>query len=253
MTKAIDIIEHALAELGVLANGQPPAPEDSALGFRRLNSMVEAWAQQGLYANAVSEVVYSMTSNTPTLSIGPGGDIDVPRPVRLEDGAYLLIAGTSHPISVVNRSAYDGIGFKGTSAFSPDVVYYEATVPLGYLHFWPVMSGSGDLHLPLQGQITQFSNLTTSYTLPQGYERAMFLSLACELARPFGRVADPSLIRDAANARRGLKRANVSVPLLDSPFSGWDSTRAYLFGGAAITPSTGDAYAEGYADAYSAT
>lgn len=70
------------------------------------------------------------------------------------------------------------------------------------------------LNLPVQKRLDAFAALTTEYTLPPGYERALVFTLAEEVAADYEREIPPTVARNAAAARRILKRANFKVPQL---------------------------------------
>jgi hypothetical protein len=63
--------------------------------------------------------------------------------------------------------------------------------------------------------LTEFADLATNYSLVKGYKKALEYSLAEELA-PGIRPLDPLIVRNAANARRAIRRTNVNVPLLNT-------------------------------------
>jgi hypothetical protein len=70
------------------------------------------------------------------------------------------------------------------------------------------------VYLPCQVQLSAFADLVTDYSIAQGYQRALELSLAEELAMGL-RDLPAVVVRNAANARRVIRRSNVEVPLLN--------------------------------------
>lgn len=212
MTTALQIINDALTTIGVLGAGQPVNPEDSSVGFDRLNMMIDAWALQFGYAISVDEQIYAMPGGQTTVTIGAGAQINVTRPVRLEDGVFMRKSNQDYAIDVVGREVYEAIQNKSIQAFVPQFVYYDDSPGVGVMYFYPVMSAAGELHVPLQAQVAQFATLNTNITIGQGYRRALGLSLAEELAPIYGKEVPPTLMRQAASSRRILRRANVSAP-----------------------------------------
>jgi hypothetical protein len=81
--------------------------------------------------------------------------------------------------------------------------------------FYPVPSGSVEIHIPCAVYLTEFADLATNYSLVKGYKKALEYSLAEELA-PGIRPLEPLIVRNAANARRAIRRTNVNVPLLNT-------------------------------------
>ena len=217
MANALAIITSALQTLGVAALGQPINPEDSSVSLTALNDLVDSWANQSLFTQTTIETIYAMPGNAATLTIGPGLQINITRPMQLEDGIFMRKGNQDYPIEVIDRVTYEDIKYKTIQAFVPDFVYYDTDVTSGLLYFYPVMQGSGELHIPLQLQMLQFADLTTNYPMVQGYRRALQMALAEELQEVFGKQLPPTFSRRASMARKMLKRANVVVPKSETP------------------------------------
>ena len=65
------------------------------------------------------------------------------------------------------------------------------------------------LYLPTP--LTEFADLSTAYTFPPGYERAIRSNLAVELAPFYGIPVSPDLRNQASSAMLRIKRANVRI------------------------------------------
>ena len=217
MTTALAIITPALQTLGVVPLGQAINPEDAAVGLQALNDLLDSWANQTLFAPTTIEAIYAMAGNSITLTIGPGLQINVPRPMQIEDGIFMRKGNQDYPIEVIDRVTYEDIKYKSIQAFVPDFVYYDTDTTSGILYFYPVMQGAGELHIPLRVQLTQFATLNTDYPMVQGYKRALQMTLAEELQEVYGKQLPPIFVRRAAMTRKMLKRANVVVPKTETP------------------------------------
>ena len=217
MTTALAIITPALQTLGVVPLGQAINPEDAAVGLQALNDLLDSWANQTLFAPTTIEAIYAMAGNAITLTIGPGLQINVPRPMQIEDGIFMRKGNQDYPIEVIDRVTYEDIKYKSIQAFVPDFVYYDTDTTSGILYFYPVMQGAGELHIPLRVQLTQFATLNTDYPMVQGYKRALQMTLAEELQEVYGKQLPPIFVRRAAMTRKMLKRANVVVPKTETP------------------------------------
>ena len=217
MANALSIITSALQTLGVAAIGQTINPEDASVSLTALNDLVDSWTNQTLFSQTTIETIYAMPGNAPTLTIGPGLQININRPMQLEDGIFMRKGNQDYPIEVIARVTYENIKYKSMQAFVPDFIYYDTDVTGGLLYFYPIMQGAGELHIPLQLQMTQFADLTTNYPLVQGYRRALQMTLAEELQEVFGKQLPPTFGRRAGMARKMLKRGNVVVPKTETP------------------------------------
>jgi hypothetical protein len=215
MTTSLTIIKDAMVEIGAIGMVDTPEPEDSAHALRLLNRMIDALGVRGVYAYHTDWIVYTLPAATQTRTIGSGGNINTTRPVRLETGSFTRVSSIDRELKIATRDQWAMISQKTLDRSWPEWVYYEASSPLGTLHFWP--QGACDVHLAIQQRLTAFADLSTDYTLPPGIEDMLTLSLSERLCRPFGRPIPGTLAQAAANARRAVKTANAQVPELDMP------------------------------------
>jgi hypothetical protein len=215
LTTANTIIRDAMVGIGAIGTTETPGADEGALALRHLNRMLDTWKLHGLFAYAVSEQVFSLTSAMQTRTIGSGGQVNTTRPIRVETGSFVRVSSVDTPLRIASRDQWGSIDLKTLAGAPPEWVYYEATSPLGILHFWP--QADCEVHLMLQTQLTAFADLATNYTLPPGYEEALELSLAERLCASFSRPVPADLKISAANARRAIKVANNQVPELEIP------------------------------------
>ena len=85
-----------------------------------------------------------------------------------------------------------------------------AYVPLRTLWIYPNPSIAGEVHLFTDYIIQEFSSLTQTVNLPQGYARALKKLLALELAPTFGKTPSPQLVTQAKEAKEMLQDLNTS-------------------------------------------
>ena len=100
-TSAETIIQGAFDAIGILAPGESVSPADANGGLRRLNLMMSGLRLQPLSQPVVSREVFSLTSDVGVYTIGPGGDFDTTRPIRL-DGAAILLNSEGSPATVTS-------------------------------------------------------------------------------------------------------------------------------------------------------
>jgi hypothetical protein len=216
VTTANKIIAQALGLIGVRSSADPVSGADAAIALERLNTLLDAWRVQSLFAYATQAITGALPANTATRTIGPTGDLVVdPRPMRIEAGSKYTVGGQDYPITPITQAQYESISLKTVGGMGPDVVFYNPTLPNGVLSFYPLSGNGCTLSLVALVQVSQFADLTTDYTLSPGYERALVFSLAEEVAPDFERDAPPVVVRGARNARRMIQRANHDVPQLD--------------------------------------
>ena len=226
MTKATAIINRAAEIIGYKDPDESLSSADSTNFLTVLNDMLDGWNTQRLFIIAVSEVSQSVTGLP--ITIGLTGTINVARPIRMQDGAYVRVNSVDTPIQWIERTEYEAIPSK-TQAGTPVLGYYEPSMPLGKIYLYPYPSSAVTLVLPLQTQLTEFADLaSTDYTLAPGYRKALAYSLAEELA-PGRRELSRDVQRIAAMARKAIRRSNYSLQPQE-PSAGLSPYAAFMAG-----------------------
>jgi hypothetical protein len=216
----LDHVTAALQELGVASAVDPLSAEDAAYGLAKLNRLINNW-------NAEREAVYATVFTTglvftPALSphtIGPTGTFVVTqRPVSIA-GANVIVAGVKTPIRMVDSQWWLAQTVPGTTSPYPTDLYYEPTWPNGSLFFWPVPTAANGLELMIRTVLASFT-LPVNVTLPPGYDDAIDLTLAEDLAGPFQVPVSPLLVSKAREARARIFANNRRpIPRLTT----WDA------------------------------
>ena len=212
--KASDIINEALEDLTIKAIGEAANGDVVSRCLTKLNTMLDAWNIESFNLFTTVETVVSIPAGSISRTIGPGAQINVTRPMRIEDGGFFRLSGVDRGFDVYSREQYAAIGYKTAAASYPSAIYYTGDSPTGVLYFYPVPASTIELHLPLLSQFTQFADLTTDYSFPAGYRRAFVYGLMQEIAPGFERELSPTQMKNAAAAIKALKRSNFNVPLL---------------------------------------
>jgi hypothetical protein len=209
MPTALTLINRAAEIIGYKDPTEPLDGNDTSNFLDVLNTMLDGWNTQRMFIVSVADVNQSV-SGLP-ITIGGGGTINVARPVRLEDGAFIRLNGADYGITWLGRVEYEAIIQKSQAGNLACYGYYEPAMPLGKIYLWPYPSAAVELHLQVQVQLTEFADLSTNYNLAPGYKKALEYSLAEELA-PGRRPLTAKTERIAANARRAIRRTNVEIP-----------------------------------------
>lgn len=217
MTTANTLAADALGLLGVSDPTDSVAAEDATLSLRTLNRIVNALGVDSLMPVAITYQPVTLTASGSSVTIGTGGDVVVTRPTKIELGAYVRSGGVDYPLTKYNRDRWAAISDKSMEGI-PRVYYFEQiSAVLGRVNFWPVPDASYTAYLPLQSRLSSFADLTTSYSLPDGYDEYLTTSLAVHSAPLYNREAPASVIARMRSARRQIKRLNVQIPHLCTP------------------------------------
>ncbi len=187
------------------------------LGLSLLNQLIDSWnvTDKKLYKQAFND--YTLTPNLNPHTIGPTGTFVVAsRPVQLD---YCTIAlNTSSPTvytecTVRDERWYRANPIPGLTNTLPTNVYYAPTWPNGQLYFWGVPTVAYGVRLwtrlILAGVVQ-----TDTFSLPPGYQRALRLTLAEEIANSLGQAVSQTLMLHGKQARADIFDNNEDAPPL---------------------------------------
>lgn len=212
------IITDALTEIGVIQAGEAASAADAALALLRFQNQIDAWAADRLTLSFQTTQAISWPSSTSTQTVGPGGDINVQRPVWINTLTYTIPA-TSPAVEVVmgpmDKDSYAQQSIKGLQSGYPQQYFYQTNLDsvLGTLFIWPQPSQSLTLTLYAPKAVGVPVALTDDMLAPPGYQEAFMYQLAIRLCRPFGRPVPPDLQAMATAAWATAKRPNVDPGL----------------------------------------
>jgi hypothetical protein len=215
MTTANDIIHGALRKIGAISVGETLTADDSTTGLEQLNALLDLWSIEHLAVFNNAEYVLQLQAGKASYTVGAGGDFDMPRPLRIS-GAYTRLQPTGTTVDYacveVDFSRYSRIGIKNQPGPWPKVMYFNTSYPLAELIFWPVPSQGAEFHLWVDMVFSQFTDLTDTVSLPQGYLLALQTNLAVLLAPEYGTQPAPELVEQARMAKKVIKALNATPP-----------------------------------------
>lgn len=204
MTTARDIIYDALSATVALGEAMTPSDEDAQLCLRRLNRLVDSWANDKLFAFHVKESSFTMTPGTATYSSSP---LSNGRPANV-DSVRVRLSGTDYPVELINNQQYGDIEDK-TTAGTPDQCYIDADYPNWTMAFYPVPAAAYTCYVSGRYPITSAMTLDSVLSLPPGYERALVDNLTVDIGPSFGVQAAPAAVEAARSSLAALKRNNA--------------------------------------------
>lgn len=212
MATARDIIEASLREIGVLAASETATAEDASTALASLNRYLDQLATERLSIYTVTRTTWTIVSGDGAYSVGSGGDVAIARPVFVENVKFIDTStnpATEYPLTKLTEEVYQRITLKAQTSVFPQAWYYNPTYPTAALTLWPAPTSS-----TLQGAIyhwmavVQLAALTTTVSMPPGYERMLVKNLAFELCPTYERQPNPVLVKTAAESLASVKRAN---------------------------------------------
>lgn len=212
MTVWNTLFDTCLQEIGVLASGETGGTSDRALCLARANLLLGAWSRDldALYFQTTESLTWSGGNTSRT--IGSGGNFNTTRPQRIIRAQY-RIDSNDYDLDLIDHDIYQGITDKSSQSNYPEAIAYNPTNAsgLGTLFVWPVPSSEMTLLLTSYKPFTAISDPTADSGLPPGYEDAFVLNLSYRLQKPFLKINDPQLERDADAAYRALKTPSATL------------------------------------------
>lgn len=213
-TTAAVIISDALAEIGVLGEGETATGEMIERGLRMLNRMLDTLSTKTDWAYFASMEQKALTGQQ-SFTIGPTGDVITDRPIKIET-AVVDRNGITYPVKVIDNERYDPITYKALAGANPQAIYYEATYPNGTVYCYPLSAGC-TLKMRVLNSVKQFADAYTQIEMPEGYEDAIMLALAIRLCPSYARQAGADTRVAARRAMDAVKKTNTVIPTLDLP------------------------------------
>lgn len=198
------IIADAYIESKRLSLGQSPNSEQIVSGMRKLTDVINFEQTQGLklWLNVDTSVPLVASQGTYTLS--PTGDVVMPKPPRAIEAYYLDSTGNRRPLTQLSWNDYIRLSqVNQTGAVNSFFVNKKQTELSVF--FWLIpdaTAATGTVHLLLQTQVTNFTNVTETMNFPVEWRMFLVWALADELAG-----GQPQAIMDRCQQRAERYRA----------------------------------------------
>lgn len=239
-----DICNNAGIEIGAFALGETANDDEVSFILGKLNRLLDTWNAKRQMLYNVNFTNFTLTANLAPHTIGlstntPAPTLAVPvaRPVSVE-AAAIIITSTSNnvtvPLNLRNDEWWANERVKSLKSTIPTDLYYSPDWPNGALNFWPIPNIAYGLEIELQVLLSSLA-LDTVFSLPQGYEDAITLTLAESIAEPFGKEASIKLQSAAMRARAAIEANNNQAGPLVTLMAGMPGAASvsgnYLTGG----------------------
>lgn len=211
MATVQQVINRSLRLLGQLEAGGSPTSDESNDALMALNAMFSTWCNPAVMTYALREESLTLADGDASYTIGTGGDLNTTRPVRIHH-AYILDAGISHPVEIIEDHEYQAIPSKTTESDWPTHINYRPTMPTGTLYVWPVPNATRTLKILTPVPLAAVA-LVDTVSLPPGWEDAMAYNLAVRIAPEYEAAPSVEVVRLAGQTRRAIAASN-SRPLV---------------------------------------
>ena len=179
-----DIIKRALRLIGATSQGETPTATQISEAAISLNSLVKAWAADGM-------PLWAITEKTITLVAGQSEyTVTTPKPLKvLQAWNRNTTSNVDIPMRVLTKQEYNMLGNK-TSTGNPIQLYYDPRRDSGVFHLFPVPTSveqtANVIHYVCQIHFEDFDASTDNPDFPQEWYDAITYGLATRLAPEYG-------------------------------------------------------------------
>jgi hypothetical protein len=225
MTTALDIINLALFDAGVIGQGQVASAQDANNAFTRLNFMIGEWqTQRWLIWGTVD--ISKVSTGAQSYTVGPGGDFNVSEvPDRLEAAFFRQLVQSQpnqidYPLELLqSREDYNNIALKNLVSF-PQNIFFDPQdgVTLGRVYPWPIPSPAiYEVHITLKRVLSEFLHLNDAVQLPIEYYNALHWNMAVRLRSAYDLPPKPMDVALAKKSLEVIRGANAAIARLTMP------------------------------------
>jgi hypothetical protein len=218
------IIRMAYKDAGLIQDGDEPSGEQYADGLMRLNDIANLWQTQGLKLWLNQDLGVPLVAGQGKYTIGPGGSVDMAKPLRVIEAYYLDNTGIRRPLVVLSWDDYFRLSQVNQIGQINSYFVNKQQLTLN-LFFWNIPDANaalGTVHLLVQNQITQMVSLTDTTAFPLEWSMGLRWGLADELA-----TGQPQAIMDRCEKRAtAYRQALEDWDVEDAPTSFTPDQRA---------------------------
>lgn len=210
MSTVQDIITGAFQKTGILRKGEVPDATDSADALLCLNDILGSWSNESLLLPATVTETLSISSAA-SYTIGTGQTLNTERPMWIKT-ATIASGGLDFVLAVVSEEDFQTrIVQKTIPTNIPQFLTYNNAYPYGTIKLWPQLSVATTITLQSEKQLTAFSALTTTFTMPPGWSLALKSNLAVSLFSNYSIPPIQGVIAEAMMSKGNLKKQTIKA------------------------------------------
>lgn len=225
MTTTRQLLTGSLRTINAVQANEEPLDQDMDITLSAFNALVDSMANDLLNIYTFTPYRFLLTAGQSTYTLGPGGDWDTPRPMRIEQAKtilYPVIDGENittnqqtlfMPLTLISDERYADIVMRDLQSSWPTKIYDNGAYPLRKIRVWPVPSEQYAVELWMWDPLATYDTLDQELNLPPGYERYLRLKVAAEIAPEFGKELSRSTVAALTEAEANVKRMNQQLPV----------------------------------------
>ena len=164
-------------------------------------------------------MIFPLTPNKGTYTLGPGGDWDMPRPDKVDSAAFRETSSgqeLERPVFLQTDLEYRSIHRRETQSSWVTLMYLDDAYPLINASLYPVPTKASDIILYPWEPLTKFASLDMELAYPTGYEAAIKYNLAIWIAPAYEIAVSQEIAAIARQGRNALENNNTPIEELQS-------------------------------------
>lgn len=202
---AADIVTNALTLIEAISPTEGPTSTESADGLAALIALLASWSADELLVHATRTAAIALVNGTVSYAI-PGA-----RPVKILSADCTITAtGLNFAVEVLGPDAWARQNAKSTTSKFTQAVYCDYAFPTPALLVAPTPAGGATVDLFCMVDLATVAALTDTFSLPEGYVKAIEFNLAVDLAPQFGRSVTAELALQATTTKEQMRRLMAS-------------------------------------------
>jgi hypothetical protein len=205
-----DFLISALRLINVGAAGETPGTGELADALSAFNDLLSAWNADHRTIYTVVNRTHTLTAGVESYTMGTGGAINAPRPIKIESAGITHLNGLRTPVEPIGSQDYAVIPEKTARSRQPLQIYNDNDYPLATLYLWPAPAGAVTLDLNAWEELTGPLALADTLALPPAYNRALRYNLAVDLAAEWGKSVAAEVGAIAKESKADLFALNAS-------------------------------------------
>jgi hypothetical protein len=216
------LLELTLKDSGVLGVGQSALPEDTRDTAFRCNMMLGQWRRKRWLVYHLVNISCAATG-AQFYTVGPGMDLNVTRPDKLEAAYSKQLNVPNLPINYPMRlipsyEEYVRISAPTLQASPPVAIFYDSGYPTGKVYPWPRPGNGYEIHILVKDVLDSVpADLDADVSLPPEYQDAIYLCLMERNRMAYQLPPDPILAGQARSALETLRSSNFQIANLLMP------------------------------------
>jgi hypothetical protein len=214
MATANDIITRAMKSLGTLGRTEVPSAQEASDGLTGFNALLDSWTNERLMSYVTLQRSFPLVVGQQSYTIGSGGNINTSRPTDIIKAFIRDSNNLDYGMKIVPFDVWDDIGNKTITSQIPQILYYSSAYPLGTIWIFPIPLLTYSVYYESTTQQVLMTDLTTTISLPPGYERCFVMNLALEMmSMGYPCLLDEkqlsALVNSASESKANIKRMNI--------------------------------------------